>query len=552
MKKYKGENTMEKRRTFLLATILLSFSLLLAACSGGEETKDESDNSGSESKDGGTLIFGRGADSVGLDPVNITDGESVRVTNNIYERLFVYDENLKLDGNLATDYKVAEDGKTWTINLKEDVQFHDGTDFNAEAVVFNFNRWMDKDNPYHDGDFTYYAFLFGGFKGDPGHIVEYVKAIDETTVEIKLTKKVGPFISYLAVPMLGIASPTAIKEYGEEYYEHPVGTGPFKFVSWSRNDKIVLEKNENYHVDGQPKLDKLIFRVIPDNSSRLTALQTGEIDMMDGMNPDSVEIVKSTEGIEFVARPSFNMGYMAFNMEKEPFDNVKVRKAIDKAINKQAIVDAFFNGLADVAVNAIPPSLWGYNDEVGPVEYDVEVAKQLLADAGYPDGFDTTLYTMNNPRPYMPQPMKIAEAIQADLKEIGINAEIKTFEWATYLEKGSQGAHDMALFGWTGVMADPDNFLFPNLSATNAEKPANNRAFYKSEEFTSLLQEARSTFERKERAELYRQAQAIMFEDRPWAMLAHTTPPIALADYVEGFVPHPMSGDKFNKVSLSK
>lgn len=544
---------MKKHQLFLFATIILSLSILLSACSGNDEgSKDNTDQGVSESKDGGTLIFGRGADSVSLDPINVTDGESIRVTNNIYERLFVYDENLKLHGNLATDYKVAEDGKTWTINLKEGVKFHDGTDFNADAVVFNFERWMDKDNQYHDGDFSYYPFLYGGFKGDPGHIVEYVKAIDETTVEIKLTKKTGPFISYLAVPMFGIASPTAIKKYDDEYYEHPVGTGPFKFVSWSRNDKVVLEKNKNYHVEGQPKLDELIFRVIPDNSSRLTSLQTGEIDMMDGLNPDAVEVVKKADGVDFVARPSFNMGYMAFNMEKEPFNDVKVRKAIDMAINKPAIIDAFFSGLADVATNAVPPNLWGYNDEVGPVEYDVEAAKKLLAEAGYPDGFDTKLFTMNNPRPYMPQPMKIAEAIQADLKEIGINAEIKTFEWATYLEKASQGEHEMALFGWTGVMADPDNFLFPNLSATNAEKPANNYAFYKNEEFTGLLQQARSTFEQDERAELYKQAQAIMFEDRPWAMLAHTTPPLALADYVEDFVPHPMSGDKFNKVYLSK
>jgi peptide/nickel transport system substrate-binding protein len=543
-----------KQKFSIMLSIVLCLSLFLTACSGSKKPADGNNNASKESssEEGGTLIFGRGADAVALDPINVTDGESIRATNNIFETLFQYDEQLKLQPKLAKAYEASEDGLTWTLTLRDGVKFHDGTDFNADAVVFNFERWMDKDNPYHDGDFTYYSFLYGGFKGEPGHIVEYVKAVDPLTVEIKLTQKTAPFISYLAIPMFGIASPEAVKKYDDKFYENPVGTGPFQFVSWSRNDKIVLEKNENYYVEGKPVLDQLIFRVIPENSARLNALQTGEIDMLDGMNPDDKSLLEGDSALTYIERPSFNIGFMAFNMEKEPLNDVKVRKAIDLAINKQAIVDAFYNGTADVAKNPIPPSLWGYNEDVQAAEYNVEEAKKLLKEAGLENGFDTEIWTMDNPRPYMSQPMKIAEAIQADLKKIGINAKIVTYEWTTYLEKTGQGEHDMALFGWTGVMADPDNFLFPNLSATNAVVPAQNRAFYKNAEFTDLLQTARTTLEQEKRIELYQQAQAIFHEDTPWALLFHTTPPMAAGSYVKGFTPHPMNDDSFAGVSLEK
>ncbi|MBA9025594.1 ABC transporter substrate-binding protein [Peribacillus huizhouensis] len=540
-----------KRNSSLFVSILVVLTLLLTACSGGNKEKAVDKSETTEPKAGGTLIYGRGADSIGLDPINVTDGESIRVTHNIFETLFVYDDKLELQPKLAESYKVSEDGLTWTLTLKQGVKFQDGTDFNADAVVFNFERWMDPANPYHKGDFPYYPFLYGGFKGDPNHKIASVKAVDASTVEITLTEKTAPFISYLAIPMFGIASPDAIKKYGDKFYEHPVGTGPFKFESWSRNDKVVLKKNENYYVDGQPYLDEMIFRVIPDNSSRLTALQSGEVDIIDGLNPDDADTIKANSQLSLIERPSFNTGFMVFNTQMAPFDNVKVRQAINMAINKKELIDAFYNGYAEVAKNPFPSSLWGYNDEIEDYKYDVEAAKKLLAEAGFPDGFKTELWTMSNPRPYLPQPLKIAEAMQANLKAIGIDAEIKTYEWATYLQKTGEGEHPMALYGWTGVMADPDNFLFPNLSNTNIEKPASNRAFYNNEEFTKLLQQARVTFEQEERIKLYKQAQEIFHQDAPWVTIGHTTPPMGLAGYVQGFNAHPMENDNFAEVYLT-
>lgn len=541
---------MEKKIRNLFYFFIAFGIVLLAGCSS-DNAQDEAGTAAEGDKSGGTLVYGRGADSVSLDPINVTDGESIRVTHNIYETLLEYDHNLELQPKLATEYSSSEDGLTWTFQLREGVKFHDGTDFNADAVVFNFERWMDPENPYHEGDFPYYPFLYGGFKGDENHLIESVTATGEHELEIVLKRKTAPFLSYLAISMFGIASPAAIEQYGAGIGENPVGTGPFKFEEWNRNNTITLSKNEDYWMEGKPYLDQVIYQVIPENSARLNALQTGEIDILDGMNASDTTIVEDTEGIELIKRPSFNIGYMAFNMEKEPFDDPLVRKAINMAIDKEEIVDAFYNGLADPATSPLPPSLWSHDESLEKYDYNVEEAKKLLAEAGLEDGFTTELHTMSNPRPYLPEPMKIAEAIQSDLAEIGITAEIVSSEWATYLEDTKNGKHSMAMYGWTGVMADPDNFLYPNLSKTNAEVPAQNIAFYKSDEFTSLITEARETIDQDKRTELYQEAQQLFQEDAPWVMLAYTTPPLAQSDNVEDYNPHPMSNDLMTDVYLS-
>ena len=542
-----------KKKLHIPFILSLIFVLLLAACSGndGADNADSGGEAPEGDKQGGTLVYGRGADSVGLDPINVTDGESIRVTHNVFETLLEYDQNLELQPKLATEYSSSEDGLTWTFKLREGVKFHDGTDFNAEAVVFNFDRWMDPENPYHQGDFAYYPFLYGGFKGDENHLIEHVKATGDHELEIKLKRKTAPFLSYLAISMFGIASPAAIEQYGEKLNENPVGTGPFMFEEWSRNNTITLAKNPEYWMEGKPYLDKVIFQVIPENAARLNALQTGEIDLLDGMNATDTTIVEDTAGLELLKRPSFNIGYMALNTEKEPFNNPLVRQAINMAIDKDKIVDAFYNGLADTATSPLPPSLWGYDDSLQKYDYNVEEAKKLLKEAGFENGFKTKLHTMSNPRPYLPEPMKIAEAIQSDLAKVGIEAEIVSMEWATYLDDTKAGAHEMAMYGWTGVMADPDNFLYPNLSKTNAAVPAQNIAFYKSDEFTALITEARETLDQDKRIELYKESQQLFQKDAPWVMLAYTTPPLAQMDYVEGYVPHPMSNDLLTDVYLS-
>ena len=534
----------------LSLVFLLALTLLLGACSGDENGDNKKDSTNAADN---TLIYARGADSVGLDPINVTDGESIRVTHNIFETLFYYDDNLELQPKLAESYEVSEDGLTFTLKLRQDVTFQDGTAFNADAVVYNFQRWLDPEHPAHvGGDFTYYAFLFGGFKGDEGHKVADVKTVDDFTVEFTLKEKIAPFVSYLAIPMLSIGSPTAIEANPEGFGKNPVGTGPFKFDKWEANNTIKISKNENYYGESKAKLDSIIFKVVPDNSARMNQLLTGEIDLAEGINTSDAEQILAQDGLAVYDRPSFNMSYMAFNMEKEPLKDVRVRQAISQAIDKNLLVDSFYDGFAETAKNPMPTSLWGYNNDIEDYSYDVEAAKQLLADAGYADGFELNLYAMSNPRPYMAQPLKIAEVIQSNLEQIGIKVNVVSYEWATYLDEGSQGKHDLMLMGWTGVMADPDNFLYPNLHSSNAKIPASNYAFYQNPEFDALIEQAREEYDQEKRVALYEQAQELFHKDIPWYMIAHTTPPVAAADYVKGLSLHPMEIDDFSKVSIEK
>jgi len=542
---------MKKWLSIFLAMIFV-FSLVLTGCGGSQETATTEQNAeGTAAKEvQDTLVFGRGGDSVSLDPADVTDGESLNVTKNIFDTLLDYkDGNTEVEPALAESWESSDDGLVWTFHLKQGVKFHDGTDFNADAVVFNFNRWMDTENPYHHGKFPYYGYMFGGYKGDEGHVIKEVVAKDEYTVEIQLNVPQGPFLNNIAMPAFAIASPAAIEKFGEKFGENPVGTGPFVFKEWTRNDKIILEKNTEYWLEGYPLLSKLIFKSIPDNSARFTALQSGDIDIIDGVNPDDVTLAKQNEALQIWLRPSMNVGYLAFNTQKEPFDNVKVRQALNMAVDKQGLIDAFYNGLAEPAKNPLPPSLWGYNNDVVDYEYNLEQAKKLLAEAGYPDGFTTDFWYMPVPRPYIPQGKKMAEAMQADFQKIGVKTNLVTEEWSPYLEKTGNGEHSMMLFGWTGDNGDPDNFIYVLLDKDNTKTPdAGNVAFYKNDELHDILIEAQQSSDLEKRTELYKQAQVIIHEDAPWVPLVHSTPPLVGKANLKGFNPHPTGTDKFTKI----
>lgn len=536
-----------KKLMYLVLGMALILSLALTGC-GSQTTTDQPAVEN-------TLIVGRGGDSALLDPANTTDGETMRVTCNIFDTLVAYKpNNTEIIPSLATEWKTSDDGKVWTFTLRDGVKFQDGTDFNADAIVFNIERWWDKSNPYHiGGNFDYFQSMFGGFKGDESSIIQDVKALDEQHVQITLSVPQAPFLANMAMAPFGMASPTAVEKYGDQFGQNPVGTGPFSFQEWKPNDSITLVKNNNFWQQGLPKLDKVIFKVIPDNTARLNALQNGEIDLMDGLNPSDAAAVKGNDKLQLIVRPSMNIGYLSFNTTKKPFDNPKVRQALSIAVNKKGLIDAFYNGMALPAKNDLPPSIWGYNDEVKDYPYDLDAAKKLLAEAGYPDGFETELWAMPVARPYMPQPQKIAESIQADFAKIGVKAKIVSMEWATYLKKTANGDHTMALFGWTGDNGDPDNFLYAHLDTDNASPPAaTNISMYKNEQVHELLLQAQQTPDQKTRAALYEQVQQIVHDDAPMVPLVHSTPLLAAVSYVKGFVPHPTTVDRLAEVSIAK
>ncbi|EMT50775.1 MULTISPECIES: ABC transporter substrate-binding protein [Brevibacillus] len=548
---------MKKKVLTAAMTSLLALSMVLAGCSSSQPAQQPSDQGQAQQQtppaepaknEPKQLIIGRGADTKSLDPIRETDGETFRVTENIYETLVSYeDTNTTVIPGLAESWEISEDGLTYTFKLRQGVKFHDGTDFNAEAVKFNFDRWMDKSNKYHNPEgFPYYNDMFGGYKGDPDHVIKEIKVVDAHTIQFVLNRTQAPFLANLGMSPFAIASPKAIE--GGKLGDEPVGTGPFKFAGWKRNDIITLEKNPDYWNKGYPKLDKVIFKVIPENTARLTALTSGEIDLMDGLNPDDAEAVKENKDLQLLLRPSMNVGYLAFNTEKKPFDNPKVRQAISHAINKPEMVKAFYSGLGEPATNPMPPSLWGYNDQIKDREYNLDQAKKLLAEAGYPNGFKVQFMAMPVPRPYIPDGKKMAEAIQQDLKKIGIETEIVTMEWATYLEKTRLGEYEMCLLGWNGDNGDPDNFLYTLLDKNTIN--GNNIPRYSNEEVHQLLLKAQSTSDQKERETLYKKAQELIFNDAPLVPIAHSTPPIAAKAGVTGYQPHPKGSESVEKVDI--
>lgn len=524
----------------LFLTVILSVAL--AACSSSDDASEDTGSDSDDSKSEETsqvLVFGRGGDSVSLDPAIVTDGESFKVTENIFETLLSFGEqDTTVQAGLAKEWEVSEDGLTYTFKLQEGVKFHDGTDFNAEAVVFNFDRWKNG----ADGEFPYYESMFTVGGED---IIASVEATDEYTVVFTLSRAQAPFLKNIAMSPFAIASPTAVEKSGEAFGDNPVGTGPFTFVEWKRNDSITLAKNEEYWQEGLPKLDQLIIRAIPDNSARLNALVTGEIDLADGVNPSDAESVLSNSSLQLIERPSMNIGYLGLTANRKPFDNALVRQAVNYAIDKQAIVDAFYQGYADVAVNPMPSSISGYNEDIKGYEYDPEKAKALLAEAGY-NGDPIELWAMPVARPYMPDGQKIAEAIQGYLDAVGIPSTIVTYEWATYIEKATNGEADAFLFGWTGDNGDADNFLYTLLGSANIG--SNNTSYYVNEEVDALLTEAQTEIDEEKRNELYKQAQEIIFEDAPWAPIAHSTPLLAAKANVKGYLPHPTGSESLQNV----
>jgi peptide/nickel transport system substrate-binding protein len=414
--------------------------------------------------------------------------------------------------------------------LRQGVRFHDGTPLNADAVVFSLTRPEA---------------VFRDFQAE---FISQITALDPFTVQIVLKMPFAPFISTVAGTAFSIVSPMAVQHFGESFTSNPVGTGPFKFVQWDRDDKIVLEANDT-HWAGRPSLNRLIFRSIPDNSVRLMELQQGNLHAMEFPNPDEIPLIRGDAQLELLMQSSLNVGYLAMNMDKPPFNNLKVRLAINHAINKVEIVERLYQGTGIPAKNPIPPTLWSYDDSIEDYAYDPELAKQLLAEAGYPDGFEATLWALSVPRSYIPDGLALAELLQAELRDIGIKAEIVTYDWEIYVSKILNGEHDMVMLGWNSG-DDPDDLFYSLLSIPAAEKPILNLSFYRSDEMQDVLERARTTTNQDERIALYQEAQAIFHRDAPWVPLVHTQRILVVDRSVKNLKLPPIGWKYLRNVSL--
>ncbi|MFZ0610623.1 MAG: ABC transporter substrate-binding protein [Desulfobacterales bacterium] len=466
---------------------------------------------------GGTLIWGRGGDSVSLDLAQATDGESIKAGIQMLENLVIFDkQSMDVVPQLAESWKVSDDGLTWTFKLRKGVKFHDGEPFNAQAVYDSFARVIDPNHPLHQyGKWVYLSLSLGP--------VKQIKIIDDYTIALVTEKPYAPLLNNLALWLCPILSPKAMAEYKDQIGQHPVGTGPFTFSKWVRDDQIVMEKNPDYWGD-KAKVDRIILKSIPEPSARLMALQSGAVDIADDLDPDSIRLVEANAELAVMKRPSVNVGYLALNTEKPYLKDARVRRAIAHAIDKNTLIEAIFQGLAIPAKNPFPPSIWSYNDAIEPYGYDPAMAKKLLKEAGFDFTRELELWAMPVSRAYMPEPVKTAELIQAYLAAVGVKAKIVRMDWGTYLKKTSNGEHDMCMLGWLGGNADPDNFLYGLLSADTAKTPgAANVALWKNQEFTDLCLQAQRVFDKAKRAKMYEKAQVIFHEDEPWVPLAHST-----------------------------
>ena len=548
-----GKIKMNRRWKLVLLAVAFALAIGLSNCNGNRNTTQSVPNTSNPTAQG-VIVYGSGGQPVNLEPGNITDGNSIIVQQQIYNRLLEFKPGTTdLEPGLATDWAVSENGTEWTFTLREGVKFHDGSDFNAEAVKFNFERWWNPESPYGYRDagkgYEIWGDLFGGYQGDPDSLLKDIVVEDEYKIKFILKQPFAAFPAALASGYFGIASPTAIKSSGANYgtpASLAVGTGPYIFKEWRTGDRILLEKNPNYWKPDLPKQDQLVFRFISDPAARLAELRAGSIDFTVDLAPDQLAEIKSDPNLEAVYRPSFNVGYLALNPSYEPLSQPQVRKAIAMAINRKEIVQAFWSGLAQSDGHFTPPSLdWSQASNLDNYEYNPEQAKQLLADAGYPNGFDLDLWYMPVSRPYYPTPKPIAEAFAAELSAIGINVNLQTKDWAAYLEDRRKPPGFQAfMLGWTGDYGDPDNFYYPHFGPAATDDLGG----WKNERVLQLLETGRKTQDTDARAKIYAEVDQILFEQAVRIPIVHSQPLLGKRTNVQGWEPSPLGSEPFEAV----
>ncbi|MEZ4860789.1 MAG: ABC transporter substrate-binding protein [Caldilineaceae bacterium] len=529
------------RKSWILATILIIAGLLLVACpaaapqGGGAASAPApaADTATEASGTGGTLIVGRGGDSVLLDNGAVTDGESARVINTITEGLVALEgTSTKPIPWLAESWE-TEDSQTWVFHLRQGVKFHDGTDFNAEAVKWNMDRWRNPDNEWRFGrTFEYYTNEFG-----TDLAIEEVNVIDDYTIQLKLTTPSSVLLNKLAESFVfGMNSPTAVQEQGDKYGTpagSAVGTGRFKFVEWVPDDHITVERNDDWWGDG-PKLDRIIFRSIPDNSARFAELQAGTVHQADLAQTD-LPAAKEDPNIVIYERPALSTGYIAFQQCTEPFDKLEVRQAIAHAVNWAALIPAFYGDYGQVAGSFQPPAILGSNPAIQPFEYNPDKAKELLAAAGLPDGFETDFWYIPVIRGYFPDSKAIGEAIAADLAKVGIRVNLQTEDWGAYLDDRNQGKFPMWMLGWGSDNGDPDNFIGYHFAHPVGEPKAED--CYNNDELSQLLIDGRIEADPAKREVIYQKAEEIVHTDVARIPVVWTTGTTVFRKEVQGYTP---------------
>jgi peptide/nickel transport system substrate-binding protein len=550
-----------------VVAVVAASGLALAACGGGS-SGGEGTSSGSATGAGSsdaTFVFGASSDPAIIDGAYVSDGESLRVVRQIFEGLVTTAPG-KTDivPALADSWKASADGLTWTFTLKSGVKFHDGTGFDAAAVCTNFDRWYNFKGIQQSSSIAYYwTTVFGGFAKNedaslPPSLYKSCAAGDATTAVITLSKPSSTFLSALSLPSFAIASPKALTDYkadevsgtadapvfsGTFGTEHPIGTGPFRFVKWEKGNQIVLERNDTYY-GTKPSFKTLVFKPIADGPARRQALEAGDIDGYDLVDPADTQAL-SDAGFQILKRPAFNVAYIGFNQSIKPLDNPKIRQAIAYAINRENVIKTNYPEGAIVAKEFMPPEVFGYADDVPSYDYDVAKAKALIAEAGVGKPAITFWYPTDVSRPYMPNPEANYQLMKADLEAAGFTVTTKSAPWnPDYLNQVEAGKAQLYLLGWTGDFGDPDNFVGTFFQSAQPQWGFTDTALF------ALLDKAEAETDQATRVTLYQEANKKIMTDLLGLPYAHTEPSLALKAGVSGFVPSPVTNEDFNTVTL--
>ncbi len=473
------------------------------------------------------LIVGQIAEPQSLDPHTVTATNDFRILVNIYDGLVRYkDGTLEVEPALAVSWTISDDGKTYTFKLRQGVKFHDGSDFNAEAVKFNFDRMLKEDHPfYNTGPFPL-SFNFSS--------IDAVNVLDEHTVEFKLKEPFAPFLSNLAYPTGLIVSPEVVKKYGKEFGRHPSGTGPFKFAEWQSGQRMVVERNPDYW-DTAPALEAVVFRPITDANTRVAEMRAGGLDVMVEVPPDNLATFKQDANFAVAEQAGPHVWFTILNAKSGPFADKKVRQAANYAVNKEGLVDNVLQGSATVAAGPIPPAFNWVENKTEPYPYDPEKAKALLAEAGASNP-EITFYVTEGGSGML-DPITMGAAIQADLQAVGFKVKIETYEWNTFLGRvnpGLEGKADMAEMAW--MTNDPDTVPYLTLrSDALPDKGGFNSGYYSNPKVDELLEKARSSTDQAERGKLYGEVQSIVHDDAPWLFVANWKQKAVTTAAVKGF-----------------
>jgi peptide/nickel transport system substrate-binding protein len=547
----------------------LKLALALAALALVAATAAFAASSRTEAKD--TFVFAAEGDPVVIDGAFVSDGPSLRVVFQIFEGLVRNTPGAgKIEPALATSWKASKNGLVWTFNLRKNVKFTDGTPFNAAAVCTNFNRQYNLPGILQGEGVNYYWFtVFGGYAkpgaGNPGpdkSLYRGCKVVNDSTARIILNRRSSSFLGALALANFGIASPTALKNYkadegtvgadgvfrpsGTFGTEHPIGTGPYKLESWRIGDRLVLVRNDAYW-GPKAKTRRVIVRPITDNTARFQALQTGEADIINLVQPQDVPTIRRNSSLKILDRPAFNIGYVGMNQTHKPLNNLKVRQAVAYGLDRNAVVKSFYGGRGTLANQFLPPSLVGYATKGVPTyPYNPEKAKQLLRSAGLTLPVPLEFwYPTDRPRGYMPDPPRNFQAFAASLEKSGFKITPHPAPWRSGYVTGLQsGQAALYLFGWTGDFVDPANFLNVHFGANNPQFGFNNPKLF------ALLKQADGETNADKRAALYQKASVEVMKFLPMVPYANNKPALGAKKTVKGYVTSPVELESFAPVTV--